>query len=288
MRNTITASLLLACSLTAQNADGEPLAKIDGRLGLDFTSNYFFRGIIQEDQGLIAQPWLNLGFDLLEGGEKLPALKLVTGVWNSLDSGPSGTDGNTSVWYESRFHFGLETQLGERLHAGARYNAYANPNGSARWAPVGTVDELAFYANYDDKNQLIEGLALNPHVLFAHELEGQRDGGNHRGNYLEVGVEPRFEIGSIGSSAVTLSTPATLGFGLGDYYERATGGGADFLGFMQVGAVAHVPVGCSPERCGPLMFDCGVHLIVLGDNQESRNDGDLTSIFFTMGFSTAF
>ena len=157
MRKTTFATLLLSCTVLAQdNPSFEEraaarAAAFHGSLGLDFTSQYFFRGILQENQGIIAQPWINLSMDMLEESDTgLQTMKFIMGQWNSLHDGPSGVGAsNTPAWYESRFYVGVEGQIADRYHPSLRYNIYSNPNGS----PTGfgrPVQELEFGLRFDD------------------------------------------------------------------------------------------------------------------------------------------
>jgi len=124
MQKTILLSFLVPGILMAQEnatfqerADARDQA-ISGELGLDFTSQYFFRGIRQENQGVIAQPWINLGMNVYEGEDTLRNLNVVFGQWNSLHDG--ATAGAGGIWAESRFYMGVEGQFGDRWHAGIR------------------------------------------------------------------------------------------------------------------------------------------------------------------------
>ena len=71
-----------------------------GAFGLSLTNAYYFRGIVQENQGIIAQPHVELGYDLIEPGstEGLNRLDLRLGSWNSLHSDhPEAA--NDGIWY---------------------------------------------------------------------------------------------------------------------------------------------------------------------------------------------
>jgi hypothetical protein len=61
--------------------------------GIDFSNAYYFRGIIQETEGFIAQPFLEAGISLFEGDSGLQSVSVTSGLWNSLHSGPSGSKG---------------------------------------------------------------------------------------------------------------------------------------------------------------------------------------------------
>ena len=59
--------------------------------GLDFASAYLFRGIFQEDSGVIVPPFVDVGVSLYNGDGALKNVTVNGGMWNSLHSGPSGS-----------------------------------------------------------------------------------------------------------------------------------------------------------------------------------------------------
>lgn len=297
MRRTIAAGLVLSSVLTAQDP---PPKVVNGSLGLDVTTQYFFRGILQENQGLIVQPSIELGYGLFEGdGDgSLRTLDLTFGLWNSLHDGPTG--GTGGIWYESNFYVGLEASLGDRLHAGVSYSVYETPNGGTTIAAQGRtfskqnrpVEEFVFTFDYDDRGLWTESIAggLQPSFVLAFEIDGQRDvaTGGHTGTYAGLGIAPAFVVGQLGDGDLTLTLPATLGLSLGDYYERGTGGNDDFFGYLDLGAELSAPLSFLPARMGPWEGHAGLHLLVLGDNNELRNSGDPTELILSFGMSTKF
>lgn len=296
MRSTILLpsflSLLLASATLAQGQDTPAGSTARGAFGIDFTTQYFFRGLQQENQGIIAQPWFDLGYALVDGDEQLRRLDLTFGLWNSLHDGPTG--GTGGIWYESDFHVDLAAGLGERLALATRYTAATSPN--AFFDPVRnrgfgtTVEELSFTASYDDRALLQDRVAngLQPHVKVAFELDGQRDNGNDRGIYGEIGVAPAFALGESGAFDLTLAVPLTFGFSLTDYYEDQSGGRDEFFGYFDLGAVLSTPLAFLPTRLGPWQGQAALHWIVLGDNLEERNDGDSSELILSFGMSTRF
>jgi hypothetical protein len=295
MRYPILASLLVASTLCAQNAPTfeERLAAreaaIDGRLGFDVTSQYFFRGIQQENQGIIFQPWLELNSELWKADDGEQSVDLVFGQWNSLHDGPTGTGGVGGVWYESRFFFGANAQVSERFQVGARLNFYSTPNNGGFARGLSNITELQVDVRFDDTGVLVEDFALNPYATIAIELNNQRDGGSDEGQYVELGIAPQFEIGAIGEAPVVLTTPVRLGLGTGGYYERpVTNGDDDFFGFLQLGGVASAPLEFLPAGMGPWVGHVGLHALLLGDNNEARNGGDGAELIFEFGMSTFF
>jgi len=290
MQKTILLSLLVPGVLMAQeNASYQERtdardAAISGELGVDFTSQYFFRGIRQENQGVIAQPWINLGMNVHEGDGALRNLDVVFGQWNSLHDEQTNSLAGGGVWFESRFFLGLEGQIGDRWHAGVRYNTYSFPNNGSR-----PIQELALSARFDDAGVFSESFSLQPTLTIAKELSGQRDFGNDKGVYAELGVSPSWVIGKLGESDMTLTLPGKIGLSLGDYYETVgTGGGDDFLGYLQGGGVLSAPLDFMPARLGPWSGHVGLHALLLGNNNKNFNGNDSLEFIFEFGMKTEF
>lgn len=289
MQKTIFVSLLLPCALLAQEntsfqerIDARDAA-ISGRLSFDFTTQYFFRGIVQENKGIIVQPSIDLSMKVLEGDDTLRKLNVVVGQWNSLHSDQTNSGGSGGVWYESRFYLGVESQLGERWHAGLRYNTYSFPNSGNT-----PIQEFALSVRFDDAGVFSESFSLQPTLTIAKEVSGQRDGGNDKGTYAELAIAPSWTIGTLGQSDLTLTIPGKVGTSLGGYYERPAGGGDDFFGYLQGGAVLSNQLDFLPAGLGPWNAHVGLHLLLLAGNTKSYNSGDNAEFIFEFGMSTEF
>ena len=247
--------------------------------GADFSHAYFFRGIVQERSGIIAQPYMDMTFSLFEGTEGLNSVTFTIGQWNSLHTGPSGNGGpavNVDAWYESDFYTGFAFGI-DNWEFGLTYTAYLSPNNT-----FGTVKELALSLAVDD-SVLLDSFTLSPHVLLAIELDGQADGGAGEGVYLELGVQPGL---SLSGTPVSVSFPVTLGISLTDYYE-GTAGNDDAFGYIDLGLVASAPLPV-PESHGAWEVSGGVHLLSLGDALTSFNGGDEFQAVGTFGFSIGY
>ena len=251
-------------------------SKVSASAGTDFSHAYFFRGIAQERSGLVAQPYVDMTFSVFEGTEGLNSVTFTIGQWNSLHTGPSGSDGpaaNVGAWYESDFYTGFGFGV-DNWEFGLTYTAYLSPNDT-----FGTVKELALSLAVDD-SALLGGFTLSPHVLMAIELSGQADGGAGEGVYLELGVEPGL---SLDRTPVSMSFPITLGMSLTNYYE-GTPGNDDVFGYVDVGIVASAPLPV-PEAYGAWEVSGGVHLLSLGDALTSFNGDDEFQAVGTFGIS---
>ena len=263
----------------------------DGRIafttGIDFSHAYFFRGIRQEREGFIIQPYADLAVDVYSNpdGRGLTGAVFTLGQWNSLHTGPTGADGpsqHVGAWYESDFFTGL-TLVIDNWEAGVTYTSYLSPNHT-----FGTTQEVAFSVGMDD-SALLEAFALSPHAVLAIETAGGADGGGGKGVYLEIGVEPGTELVE---EVVSVSFPVTFGFSLSNYYENGLPPGSprhmnDRFGFFGVGAVAAAPLPVA-ESLGAWELAGGVQVLALGEYVESLNDGDQFQIIGSFGVSIGY
>lgn len=69
--------------------------------GVNVTTAYYHRGYLQEDQGVIVQPHLTLGYTAYESKADGFSLTPYVSWWNSLHDEHTFTDGDYDLWYES-------------------------------------------------------------------------------------------------------------------------------------------------------------------------------------------
>lgn len=267
----VLAAILLAAGATPLRAQEPaaaapappPQAANAGRLsftgGVDLLSSYMFRGIRQDDRGVVAWPAGEVGMVLFEGDGALESVGLHVGLWNSLHSGPTGRGGPTGkMWYESDFYTSLTFRGAGGVSLGTSYTAYLSPNNS-----FATVKEVAFTLALDDSTRR---LPLGPYALIALEIDGQADGGEASGTYLELGVEPGV---SAPGNRLTVSFPMKVGVSLKDYYEGPAG--SSTFGYVEAGAVASVPLTFVPPGFGAWSFRGGLSVLGLGASLQSIN-----------------
>ena len=261
--------------------------KVSFNAGFDLTHAYFFRGIRQERDGTIFQPYADMNFNVYsdDDGSGLNGVTFSIGQWNSFHTGPSGQDGpaqNVAPWYETDFFTGFSLEI-DNWEAGIAYTMYMSPNDS-----FGTVQELSLSLAMDDSEMLGE-YSMQPHVLMAIEVSGQADGGASEGVYLEFGVEPEVEL--IEDLAV-VTFPVTLGLSLNNYYENGIdkntpAGFSDGFGFFDMGAAVAVPLGM-PEDYGSWEVTGSFHLMMLGGYLEALNESDGVQVIGTVGLSIGY
>jgi hypothetical protein len=257
-------------------------AIVSGSLGTTLTDQYLFRGIPQEDQGVIAQPWLELGFRLFAGGSDdiVQRVDLTAGIWDSLHDGSTGGAGGD--WYESDAYAGLSVGLGGRWTIGASYTTYTSPNGS-----FGTVQEVVGSVAFDDTDLWLP-IAMQPTLMVAFEVDGQADSGLHPGIYAEITLEPRVPLGSVDGFEFNLVVPLKLGLSVRDYYEQPAGGDDKTFGYFDAAVVLACTLANLPNAGKPWTVELGMHYVTLGGSNEARNHGENSELLNTLTLGTSF
>ena len=245
-----TVALLAATGLMTGTAVAQNDGNISVGAGIDFVSDYYFRGIVQETGGVVAQPWLEAGIAVNDN------FSFAVGTWNSLHSVQA--EGETvPSWYESDFYAGLSGATGSTA-IDVTYTKYMSPRGS--W---GSVKELAIGVGYDT--------FIAPYATIAIEMDsgGGADGGSNDGTYFELGVEPGLPLDT---DTYSVSIPIALGLSLSDYYEGGTSDSS--FGFFSLGASLGIPLAGVPAEFGSWEFAGSLSLLVFGDGLKAINDSD--------------
>jgi uncharacterized protein (TIGR02001 family) len=235
--------------------------------GVDIVNQYYFRGIVQETGGFIAQPFL-------DGSISFGAASITGGTWSSLHSrGDEGFAGAPGSFYETDFYMGIGGAAGP-VGVDVTYTAYMSPRGS--W---GTTKEIALGFSVDN--------VAAPYVTMAFEVSGGADGGPNKGNYLEFGIEP---AAPLDDAPVSLSFPVAVGMSMGNYfeYEMANGMiGDSTFGFFSAGASIGIPLNV-PEQYGAWELALGVNALVLGEGAKAIDGGGSTKIIALFGLGLGY
>jgi hypothetical protein len=243
--------------------------------GIDFLNAYLFRGIPQDDTGVVMWPYGDLGISLHSGEGIFKGIGVNIGLWNSLHTGDAGLEGpSEKLWYESDFYATLGLGFGAGTSLGVTYTAYTSPNGL-----FNTVRELSFKFAIDDSGALGRA-ATKPYVLVARELDGQADGGAEEGTYLEVGAAPGLPVGGW-----TVNVPLRAGFSLGDYYEGVFGD--ERFGFFSVAGLVTIPLTSMPTKVGSWNIHGGVEYVRLGD-MNADILGDTSKVIGSIGIGLSY
>ncbi len=268
-------------TMPAHAADDPPDPLNQGRLsfslGADITSEYFFRGYLQEDQGLIFQPWAELGVMIVEAMDNSPGVSLVFGAWNSFHSEKTGaTEGNLQSWYESDLYTGITLDW-DAFSLGASYTIYTYPSGD-----ISTVHEIGVSAGVTLPEDTIFQKVLGDISLGLYFEVHNSNVNIDEAIYMELGFGPSFDIFD---EKATLSIPVALGFSINDYYIDPSGSD-DFLGYASVGADVAIPLGSG--LYGEWTLNVGVNLLLLGSAAEAANTGDSVAVYVYTGVSMSY
>jgi hypothetical protein len=239
--------MCLAAPALAQDDPNPGAMTLTG--SFDFTNAYMFRGIPQDESGVIMWPAFDLGISLFSADTGLKSVSVNLGTWNSLHTGNAGLDNPVEeLWYESDFYATFGLGFGGGVTVSTTYTAYTSPNNLFT-----TVKEIMFKVGADDSPYLGK-FAVKPYALVAFELAtepgvGQADAGAEAGTYMELGVAPGFGWAGGGSLAI----PVKVGLSLSDYYEGVLANGDpsnSSFGFFSVAGMVTIPFTQMPTKFG--------------------------------------
>jgi hypothetical protein len=256
---------LAATAMTAPGlAQDAPPAVNNGLLtwsaGVDVVTSYIFRGIEQENQGLIIQPFVEVGAPLGDSG-----IDFSVGTWSSIHSegtasnalDPTGDSADgSSRWYEADLYASLGYSVTEQLAVAIGFTGYYSPNNA-----FADIEELTFGIEFDD-SEAMGDFAFAPYALLAVET---RDAGGTEDIYLELGGEfgaPFIESEDI---PVALSFPFAVGLSVDDYYTDNSGDN-ELFGYFLVGAAASLPLDFIPADYGTWTASAGIDVIFANDD----------------------
>jgi hypothetical protein len=275
VRFGFSAGVVVAILVTASPASAQ--VAVTG--GLDVVSQYQFRGIRQNVEGVSIWPYIDFGFTPFMGDGGLKTVGVNVGTWNAFHTEIDGfinrdSETTSNKWYERDLYATVSFGFGVPALA-VTYTSYTSPANL-----FSHVKELAFKVSADDSAALGRA-ALKPYALIAFEVGtfdvgvGQADGGFEGGRYVELGISPGFS-----GTRATFALPVKLGLSVGDYYELD---GVDHkFGFFSVGGLVTVPMGSQLNVHG------GVEFQALGETTEALNGGDASEVIVSIGLGFAF
>ncbi len=232
--------------IAAPAAAGEDtgwLSHLSGSMGFDFTNAYYFRGILQERDSLIAQPWGELYYSIFQSEDgPIHDISVGGGVWASFHTEETLASDNPKSLYEVDWYPALSISLPAGVSLTTIYYFYTSPNDAFK-----TAQELNFNLGWDD-SEVLGRFSLQPYVNLAIETKNSALPPN-QGVGLQLGVEPTLYEVPIEDYPITFTLPVEIGLSLNDYYERASGSESTF-GYLSFGMSASIPLAFIPEGFG--------------------------------------
>jgi hypothetical protein len=250
-------------------AEAEPEEEeswFSGILQTDFTNAYYFNGILNENQGFIAQPWLELYATLYSSDDGLIREAGVGGgVWNSFHEEETLAENGPHSLYETDWYPLLWVTFPGDVTLTTYYYFYTSPNGAFH-----TVEELNFELAWDD-SEALGRWSMKPWINFAVETSGTSLG-DHEGSAVQIGVEPTIWTWEHPTVPVAFTLPLELGLSIDDYYELD--GEEDTYGYFSFGLAATMELGFVPEDYGSWKVAVSGKGLHFGDVLADVNNGD--------------
>lgn len=241
--------------------------------GMDAASSYMFRGLYQEDRGVVAPAFVDVRIPLAPAHGRVPALRANVGMWNSFHSGPTGAQGYANAWYEADYYASLTASFG-RWSPGVVALVMTSPN-----TAFNTVYEFNATLEYDDHDSV---LPLAPRLFFAAEVAGQMDAGEVPGRYIEASIRPSRALGASGPMAFSVAMPVKSGTSIRGFYESGQSGVPYFASAGLVPAMTVAGPRVSLDLHG------GLELMRLGGPPAGFNRGDRFKAIVTIGASITY
>lgn len=264
----ISLQTAVAGEVVASSKETKPLVQeaakscISGDIGVTFVTKYLSRGLVLEDQGVIAQPYADLYFKLYEGTGFINSVTAGLGIWSSIHSHYAALPGpsTTSAWYEFDYTPGITIAFAKNFTLTVSYFEFDSPSDS-----FVTARSINANLSFNDTD-LLGTFALHPHFTVLREIDGAA-GLAEDGTYFEVGIAPSFTVIK-GTYPVTLTFPVNAGFGDDNFYA------GDSFGYISAGGTVAVGLGCIPSCYGIWTATAGATYYHLGDNvAEATNHG---------------
>jgi len=192
---------------------------LSGDLGTTFVSEYIPRGVVAENQGVIAQPYMDLNFRAFEGTGWINSVIVQLTLFASIHSHvqPQGSTDTTRNWFEFDANPSIAVGFAKKWVVALKFIDAESPANAFR-----TALNLNTTLSYDD-SELLGRWALHPHLTILRELRAQISLGP-RGWYYEPGIAPSFVVGSKSHCPLTVVLPVTAGFGSNGFYAGNTFG----------------------------------------------------------------
>lgn len=295
-RNALLLTLLLALPVAAEEPASQPTKEVAEEQKSEFTTpqetnfitlrldagmatKYYFRGVRQEDQGVLGQGEAEIQLHLFQKGF-VSDVFVFARTFSSFHSGPSGAESATSSspssWYETRFTAGLGVKICNTLTISGGYTFYDSPNNRFT-----TVEELFVRGDIDDgliwkniiKDPNVRFDGFRPYGLIVWETDGRRNPGVNDGVYAEVGINPGFTFKPNKEFQFSVSVPATVGLNIFEYYETPQKGDAPY-GFTSVGLRGELPIIWLPKKYGRLTLYAQGNYYHLGQNVIATNSSE--------------
>ena len=273
---------------------------ITGDLGVNFTSEYLSRGIVYENQGVIAQPYTDIYFGLYKGDGVINNISLQLGLWSSLQSHivPNTPYSGVRNGYEFDYTAAVAVTFLKNWTSTFSYIEADYPSVSASQPNRNLQLGLAF-----NDSDYLGVFALHPHVNVLFELTTNTMGAaglKQAGWYYELGLAPTYTFIKDSKYPVTATLPITVGLGdQSGFYGVPAGMMSSskntVYGYFTTGVNVSVPLAFIPSSFGAWTTNAGFNYYNLGSTtamasqtMNGATNGDRNQFVFSGGVGLTF
>ena len=276
---TLVAFASVLASSAPAVAQDEAESRFSGIVQLDTTNAYFFRGILQEREGIIFEPWTELYYSLYSSEDGfLRDVTIGGGMWMSWHSEQTLREEDPGWLYEADYYPLLSLGFANGVNLTTVYYFYTSPNGAFT-----TAQELNFKLAWDD-SEAFGAWAMQPWINVAIEVENTAFG-DQEGTGIQAGIAPTLYTAE--NDAFTLTAPVEVGLSAEDYYEGSNGKNHEF-GYASAGLAASIPLTFMPEGAGSWSLGLAAKYFFFGHILEDANRGRSTYPVGTVSLAVEF
>lgn len=277
MKKLFAAAALVSALIVPAMARADEPAPNSGNLsfsgGVDYVTEYFFRGYKSSPAGVIFQPYGQLNVAAYKGDNF--SITPYVGTWNDIQdtknaTNKDGTGKPSGRWFESDLYGGVTWGLPANFKLDTIYTLYTSPADE-----FFTTGELGAKLAYDDSAFMKDHnvpFTLAPYVAYYWETSNEgslADGSAGLYQYAEVGLTPTV---ALGSTKLTATFPIAFGFSPDGYYFNSNGTNDPF-GYWSAGAFLSYPIPVA-AKWGAWTITGGVtYLQAVADSAKVSNNG---------------
>jgi len=256
---------------------------ITGDLGINFVSEYISRGLVEQNQGVIAQPYADIYFRLYKGDGAINNVTLQLGGWSSLQShrndsiySPGNYSGNgVKSWFEFDYTAAVAVTFLKNWTSTLSYIEADYPSDQFE-----ANRNLQLGLAFNDADYL-GVFALHPHFNVLYELNTNSSGaaGIKKGGwYYELGVAPSYTFLKDSKYPITATLPITVGFGDSNGFYGGNYSGNNIYGYFTTGLNASVPLAFIPSCYGAWTTNAGFNYYNLGTSAQQYSGSGTGSV----------
>ena len=202
--------------------------------GVDYVTQYYFRGQLSSPSGVILQPYGQLNVAAYKGDTF--SITPYIGTWNdvqdtSIHNDTPGTP--AGKWWESDVYGGVTWGLPANFKLDTLYTFYTSPSDAFK-----TVGEFGVKLAYDDSAIMKDKVPFTIQPYVAYYVQTFNDSGSDVAQYAEIGLTPTVPLGN---TKLIATFPLACGFSPDGTYFNSDGTNASF-GYWSAGAFLSYPL----------------------------------------------